>query len=89
MRSRFATAMLGAVSLMIVVAAIAALDEDVRTQVTAILAGDLSNVSAFVGVRVQEGTRAIRDLTYQADGYRPLSVFAVGAGVLVIFLRKL
>jgi hypothetical protein len=89
MKSRVESAVIGIVSLLLVVAAMAALDETVRGHVTALLHGDLSTVSAFADARLQDGTRAFHTFAFQANGYKPLSAFAVCASVLVLFLRKL
>jgi hypothetical protein len=89
MKSRLESAVIGILSLLLVVGAMAALDETVRGHVTALLGGDLTTVSAFADARLQDGTRAFQTFAFQANGYKPLSVFAVGASVLVLFLRKL
>jgi len=80
---------IGTLSLLLVVGAMAALDETVRGHVTALLNGDLSTVSSFASAGVHDGTRAFHAFAFQANGYKPLTVFAVGASVLVLFLRKL
>ena len=46
-------------------------------------------MSSFASAGVHDGTRAFHTFAFQANGYKPLTVFAVGASVLVLFLRKL
>jgi DNA-binding GntR family transcriptional regulator len=89
MQSRFASFVLGALSIAIVLTAIAILDEEVRVQLTAVLAGDLSQVTRLASAQYHEAMQAFHGLAFTASGYKPLSAFAVGASVLVVFLRKL
>ena len=89
MKSRVGSAVIGTLSLLLVVAALAALYETVRGHVTALLNGDLSTVSSFANAGVHDGTHAFQTFAFQATGYKPLTVFAAGASVLVLFLRKL
>ena len=86
---RLEAAVIGILSLVLVVAAMAALDETIRGHVTALLNGDFSIARAYAGSSIQDGTRAFRTFAYQANGYKSLSVFAIGAGALVLFMRKL
>jgi len=86
---RLEAAVIGILSLALVVAAMAALDETVRGYVTAVLNGDFTMVTAYTSAGVHEGKSAFDAFAYQANGYKSLSVFAVGASVLVLFMRKL
>jgi hypothetical protein len=86
---RLEAAVIGIVSVMLVVAAMAALDETVRGHVIALLNGDFSMVKVYAGGGIHDGTRAFHTFAYQANGYKSLSVFAFGASVLVLFMRKL
>ena len=87
--TRVETTVIGTLSLLLVVGAMAALDETVRGHVTALLNGDMSTVSSFATAGIHDGTRAFHTFAFQAYGYKPLSAFAVAASVLVLFLRKL
>jgi hypothetical protein len=86
---RLEAAVIGILSLVLVVGAMAALDETVRANVTAVLNGDFSVVTAYAGASIHDGRHAFWTFAYQANGYKSLSVFAVGASVLVLFMRKL
>jgi len=86
---RLEAAVIGTLSLVLVIAAMAALDETIRGYVTQLLNGDFTIVRAYAGAGVQDGTRAFHTFAVQANGYKSLSVFAFGASVLVLFMRKL
>ena len=89
MKSRVGSFVIATFSLLLIVGVMAALDETVRTHVVALLNGDLTTVSAFADARFHDGAQAFSTFAFQANGYKPLSAFAVGASVLVLFLRKL
>ena len=86
---RLEAVVIGTLSLVLVIAAMAALDETIRGYVIAMLNGDFTTVSAYANAGVHDGTHVFRTFAYQANGYKSLSVFAVGASVLVLFMRKL
>jgi len=86
---RLEAVVIGTLSLVLVIAAMAALDDTVRGYVTALLNGDFTVVSAYTSAGIHEGKSAFDAFAYQANGYKSLSVFAVGASVLVLFMRKL
>jgi hypothetical protein len=86
---RLEAVVIGTLSLVLVIAAMAALDDTVRGYVTAVLNGDFTMVSAYTSAGIHEGRSAFDAFAYQANGYKSLSVFAVGASVLVLFMRKL
>ena len=86
---RLEAAVIGILSLVVVVAAMAALDETVRGHVTALLNGDFSMAKVYAGAGIHDGMHAFWTFAYQANGYKSLSVFAIGASVLVLFMRKL
>ncbi|HEY7169714.1 MAG TPA: hypothetical protein VH417_02645 [Vicinamibacterales bacterium] len=86
---RLEAAVIAILSVMLVVAAMTMLDETVRAHVHALLNGDFSMVRAYAGSGFHDGTRAFHTFAYQANGYKSLSVFAIGASVLVLFMRKL
>jgi hypothetical protein len=86
---RLEAVVIGTLSLVLVIAAMAALDETIRGHVTALLNGDFTMVTAYASAGVHDGTHAFRTFAYQANGYKSLSVFAIGASVLVLFMRKL
>jgi hypothetical protein len=86
---RLEAAVIGILSVMLVVAAMAALDDTVRGYVVALLNGDFTMVTAYASNGLNDGTRAFHTFAHQANGYKSLSVFAIGASVLVLFMRKL
>jgi len=86
---RLEAVVIGTLSLVLVIAAMAALDDTVRGYVTALLNGDFTVVSAYTSAGIHEGKSAFDAFAYQGNGYKSLSVFAVGASVLVLFMRKL
>ena len=86
---RLEAVVIGTLSLVLVIAAMAALDDTVRGYVTALLNGDFTVVSAYTSAGIHEGKSAFDAFAYQANGYKSLSVFAIGASVLVLFMRKL
>src|SRR4051794_18349939 len=68
MQSRIGSFFVATISLMVVIAAMAALDEGVRIQVMSLLGGDMSHLSAFADGRIQDGTRAVHGFAFQASG---------------------